>query len=166
MDKNGKIKGKFNIIDLLVIILIIAVIAGIAARYGSSITTAVKSDEEFEYVVRIESVRQYTIDALESTMNTGSHLTDKKSTVDLGVITDIKTEDTKLLAEKVDGTMVYAPQEGRKTAYVTIRTRGKEADNSYITADSNELSVGGNTEIFSKYVHTSGMVTSVKKINE
>ena len=166
MNKDGKIKGKFNIIDLLVIILIIAVIAGICVRYGSSITTAVKSDEEFEYVVKVESVRQFTIDALEETMKTESHLTDKKSTVDLGIITDIKTEDTKLLAQKVDGSMVYAPQEERKTAYVTIKTRGKEADNSYITADSNELSVGGHTEIYSKYVHTSGLITNVKKTNE
>lgn len=166
MNKDGKIKGKFNIIDLLVILLIIAVIAGIAVRYGSSVTKAVKSDEEFEYTIRIESVRQFTVDALQETMDTESHLTDKKSTIDLGIITDIKSEDTKLLAEKADGTMVYAPQEDRKTAYVTIRTRGKESDNSYITADSNELSVGRHTEIFSKYVHTSGLITSVKKVNE
>ena len=166
MNKDGKIKGKFNIIDILVIILIAAVIVGIGIRYGSKITRAVKSDEEFEYVVKVESVRQFTIDALEETMNTESHLTDKKSTIDLGTITDIKTEDTKLIAQKVDGSMVYAPQEDRKTAYVTIRTRGKESDNSYITADSNELSVGGHTEILSKYVHTSGLVTKVEKINK
>ncbi|MCH5213123.1 MAG: DUF4330 domain-containing protein [Oscillospiraceae bacterium] len=166
MNKDGKIKGKFNIIDLLVIILIIAVIAGIVVRYGSSITRAVKSDEEFEYTVKVESVRQFTIDALQETMDTGSHLTDKKSNLDLGTIIDIKSEDTMIPSQKADGTIVPAPQEGRKTAYVTIRTRGKEADNSYITADSNELSVGGHTEIFSKYVHTSGLITSVKKINE
>ena len=166
MNKDGKIKGKFNVIDLLVILLIIAVIAGIAVRFGSKVTSAVKSDEEFEYTVRIESVRQFTVDALQETMDTGSHLTDKKSTVDLGVITDIQSDDAKIISEKADGTIVYASQEGRKTAYITIRTRGKESDNSYITADSNELSVGRQTEIFSKYVHTSGLITSVKKVNE
>lgn len=161
MNKNGKIKGKFNIIDLLVIILIAAVVVGIAVRYGSSVTTAVKSDEEFEYVVKVESVRMFTIDALEKK----GKVTDKKSTLDLGEITDVQYEQTKYQSTTADGRIIFAEQPERYTAYVTIRTRGKESDNSYITADSNELSVGRTTEIFSKYVHTSGTILSVEKLN-
>lgn len=165
MNKDGKIRGKFNIIDLFVIILIIAVITGIAVRYGSSITNAVKSDEEFEYTIRIESVRQATVDALLETKNTGSHLSDKKGTVDLGEVVNI-TEPipAKIYSEKADGTMVYAEQEGRYSVEVTIRAHGKESDNSYVLADSNELSVGSMTEIYSKYVHTSGLITNVSKL--
>ncbi len=161
MNKNGKIKGKFNIIDLLVIILIAAVVVGIAVRYGSSVTTAVKSDEEFEYVVKVESVRMFTIDALEKK----GKVTDKKSTLDLGEITDVQYEQTKYQSTTADGRIIFAEQPERYTAYVTIRTRGKESDNSYITADSNELSVGRTTEIFSKYVHTSGTILSVEKLS-
>ena len=160
MDKNGNIKGKFNIIDLLVILLLIAVIAGIAVRYGSSVTTAVQSDEEFEYVVKVESVRDFTIDALEKK----GKVTDKNSTLDLGEITDVSVEPTEYRSRTADGRIVFAEQPERYTAYVTIRTRGKESDNSYITADSNELSVGRTTEIFSKYVHTSGTIMSVDKL--
>ncbi|MGN0163714.1 MAG: DUF4330 domain-containing protein [Candidatus Ornithomonoglobus sp.] len=162
MNKDGNIKGKFNIIDLLVIILIIAVIAGIVVRFGSKITTAVKSDEEFEYTVKLESVRQYTVDALEKK----GKLSDKKATVDLGEIIDVQTEPAAFLSETADGRMVYAKQPDRYTVYVTIRTRGKESDNSYITADSEELSVGRDTEIYSKYVHTTGVITSVKKLGD
>lgn len=162
MDKNGKIKGKFNIIDLLVIILIVAVIAGIAVRYGSSVTTAVKSDEEFEYVVKVESVRMFTIDALEKK----GKVTDKKSTLDLGEIVSVEYEPTKYQSTTANGKIIFAEQPERYTAYVTIKTRGKESDNSYITADSNELSVGRTTEIFSKYVHTSGTILEVNKLNE
>ncbi len=164
MNKDGKIKGKFNIIDALVLLLIIATAVGIFARYGSRITAAVKSDEEFVYEIRVQSVRQYTIDALMETMNTKSRMSDKKATVDLGEITDVRVEDATILSEKADGTMTYAPQEDRYTAYVTIKTRGKESDNSYITADSEELSVGRQTEIYSKYVHTSGEILRVEKI--
>ena len=159
MTKDGKIKGKFNIIDVLVILLLIAVVIGIAVRFGSSVTTAVKSDEEFEYVVKVESVRQYTVDAL----NKKGKITDKKSELDLGEIVSVETEPAKFLSEKSNGEMVYASQPDRFTAYVTIKTQGKESDNSYITADSNELSVGRVTEIFSKYVHTSGKIMSVTK---
>jgi hypothetical protein len=162
MDRNGKIKGKFNVIDLLVILLLIAVVIGICVRFGSKVTTAVKSDEEFEYVVKLDSVRQYTIDALEKK----GKLSDKKATVDLGEIVSVESEPAEFLSETADGRMVYAEQPERYTVYVTIKTRGKESDNSYITADSNELSVGRTTEIYSKYVHTSGQIMSVKKISE
>ncbi len=162
MDRNGNIKGKFNIIDLLVIILLAVVAAGIAVRYGSSITTAVKSDEEFEYVVKVESVRDFTISALEKK----GKVTDKNSNLDLGEIVDVTVEPTEYQSTTADGRIIFAEQPERYTAYVTVRTRGKESDNSYITADSNELSVGRTTELYSKYVHTSGMIMNVTKLSE
>ena len=159
MNKDGKIKGKFNIIDLLAIILVVIVIAGIVWRFGSSVTTAVQSDSEFIYTVRVESVRDCTIEALEKK----GKITDKNSTMDLGEILDVSVEDATTRVQLVDGTTVKEEIPERYTAMVTIKTRGKEADNSYITADSNELSVGRITEIFSKYVHTSGKIMSVEK---
>ena len=75
MDKNGKIGGKVSIIDILVVVLVVAVIVGIVARYGSSVTGAVKSNKQFEYVLKVESVRQYTVDALEKK----GKVTDKKT---------------------------------------------------------------------------------------
>ena len=59
MNKDGKIKGKFNIIDILAIVLVLVVIVGIVWRFGSSVTTAVKSDSEFTYVVKVEGVSGY-----------------------------------------------------------------------------------------------------------
>ena len=162
MNKNGKIKGKFNIIDILAVILIIAVIIGVAVRFKSSVTTAVKSDEIFVYTVKVEGVRDYTIEALKK----GGKITDKKSEMDLGEIKNVEAEPTKTQQERADGKIVYADMPDRFTAIVTIQTRGKEADNSYITADSNELSVGRTTDIYSKYIHTTGKIMSVEKVSE
>ena len=93
-------------------------------------------------------------------------VTDKKSELDLGEITDVSVEAAKIQSERADGKIVLAPQPDRFTATVTIKTRGKESDNSYITADSNELSVGRTTDIYTKYVHTTGKIMSVEKINK
>lgn len=159
MNKDGKIKGKFNIIDLLAIILVIAVAVGIVLRFKSTITTAVKSDEEFVYTVKVTGVKNYTVDALEKK----GKITDKKSEIDLGEITKVVSEPCKTEAETADGKIVEAEQPDRYNVTVTIKTRGKEAENSYITADSNELSVGRMTDIYTKYVHTSGKIMSVEK---
>lgn len=162
MIKDGKIKGKLNIIDLLAVILALAVIAGIAVRFKSTVTTAVKSNEEFIYTIKVEGVRSYTVDALKK----AGKVTDKKSELDLGEIVDVSVEPAKILSERADGKIVLASQPDRFTATVTVKTYGKESDNSYITADSNELSVGRTTDIYTKYVHTTGKIMSVEKINK
>ena len=160
MDKNGKIAGKVSIIDILVIVLIIAVIAGIAARYGSKITKAVKSSEEFEYVLRVESVREYTVNAL----NRKGKITDKKSEKDLGEIIDVRVEDATLQSTTANGRVIRSELPDRYTCYVTIRSTGRESDENYILDDSTELSVGRNIDLVSKYVKTSGDIMSVEVI--
>ena len=162
MIKDGKIKGKLNIIDLLAVILALAVIAGIAVRFKSTVTTAVKSNEEFIYTIKVEGVRSYTVDALKK----AGKVTDKKSELDLGEIVDVSVEPAKILSERAGGKIVLASLPDRFTATVTVKTYGKESDNSYITADSNELSVGRTTDIYTKYVHTTGKIMSVEKINK
>ena len=162
MNKDGKIKGKFNIIDLLAIVLVVAVVAGIILRFGSNITTAVRSREEFIYTIKVESVRDYTVKALEK----GGKVTDKNSNLDLGEILEVTSEPAKKQEECADGRIVNAVQPERYTAFVKIKTYGKVSDNSYITADSNELSVGRTTDLYTKYAHTSGKIMSVEKVSQ
>ncbi len=159
MNKDGKIKGKFNIIDVIAIVLVAVVIVGIVWRFGSDVTTSVKSDCEFTYTVRVEGVRDYTIKALEK----GGKVTNKDSSMDLGEIANVEVMPAETASQRVDGAIVKSELPDRYTAMVTINTYGKESDNSYIAADSNELSVGSSTEIFTKYVHTSGRIISVEK---
>lgn len=160
MDKNGKIGGKVSIIDILVIILIIVVIGGIAVRYGSGITTAVESDKQFEYVLKVENVRGYTVKALERKGN----VTDKKSEKNLGEIVDVKVEDATLQSTTAEGKITNPKLPDRYTCYVTIRATGKESENNYILEDSTELSVGRNIDLYSKYVKTTGDIQSVKVV--
>ncbi len=158
LDKNGKIGGKFSIIDAGVILIVIVVIAGIFVRFGSGMTTAVKSDKEFEYKVEVSGVRQYTIDAL----NKKGKITDKNSTMDLGEITDVEIIPTQFQSTTASGEIVVTDLPERYTCRVTIRARGKESDDSYIMNDSTELSVGREVDVYSKYVKTSGDIVSVK----
>ena len=156
MDKNGKIGGKVSIIDILVVVLVVAVIVGIVARYGSR----VKSNKQFEYVLKVESVRQYTVDALEKK----GKVTDKKSEKDLGEIVDVQVENATLQSTTASGELKNPELPGRYTCYVTIRATGKESDDNYILEDSTELSVGRNVDLYSKYVKTSGDIKSVKVV--
>ena len=65
MNNNGKIKGKFNIIDIFVILLMIVAATGFVIRFGSGKTTAVTSDVHYKYVVRVEKA------TMQSTLSNG-----------------------------------------------------------------------------------------------
>lgn len=162
IDKNGKLGGKISIIDLAVILLILIVIGGLIMRFGSSVTTSVKSDAQFEYVVKVDGVREFTVDALEKK----GVITDKKSEKILGEILDVEVKDAQFRSTTADGQIVETILPDRYTCYVTIKATGKESDEGYIMGDSNELSVGRTIDIYSKYVKTSGEIKSVKVVGE
>ena len=162
MDKNGKIKGKFSIIDLFVIILAVVLVAGIAVRYGAKATTAVQSSEEFECVIEVNNVRDFTVKALEKK----GVITDKKSEVEVGEIISVEREQAEFQSTTADGKIIDTVLPDRYNCRVTIRAHGKVSEDAYVMNDSNELSVGRNMDIFSKYVKTSGEIMSVNMVEK
>ena len=160
MDKNGRIGGKLSIIDLGVIILIIAAIAGLCVRFMSGTTTAVTSDVRFRYVVKINSVREYTVEALKK----GGITTDKKAETELGEITDVTVGDAKMQSTTADGKIEWSNLPDRYTCNVTIEADGRESEDGYILDDTTELSVGRTVDIVTKYVKTTGEIISVEVI--
>lgn len=161
MDKNGRIKGKFSIIDLAVIILAIAVIAGIFVRFGSRITGAVTSDASFVYKIKVNGVRDFTVKALEKK----GYVTDKKSTQIIGEIVDVEVDEAKIQSTTAAGQIEWSTLPDRYQCTVTIKANGRESEDGYMLNDTTELSVGRNTDLVTKYVKTSGDIISVDILN-
>ena len=53
MNKDGRIFGKINIIDLLAALILIVALVGIGIRFTSSASKSVTDNTEFSYVVEI-----------------------------------------------------------------------------------------------------------------
>ena len=157
VDNNGKVNGKFNIIDLFVILLIIVVIAGIFVRFGSSMTGAVKSGKDFRYTVKIVGVRQYTVDALEKM----GVITDKKCEKVVGEIENVEVAPAEFESTTASGKVVESILPERYNCIVTIKAPGKESDDAYYMEDETELSVGRTVDVISKYVKTSGEIKEI-----
>ena len=159
MNNDEKIKGKFNIIDVLAIILVIAALAGLGIRFGSKTTESVKSDATFVYTVKISGVRSYTIDALKKK----GKVTNGNSDIEMGEIIDVVVEPSETQSERADGKIVYSELPERYNTTITIKADGHETENGYIIPESEDLSVGRMVDIYTKYVHTTGKVMSVTK---
>ncbi len=161
IDRKGKLFGKISIIDLAVILIVIAVIGGVAYRFGGSASIMAKSTTEFEYVVEVENVRGYTVDALQKMGRVG----DAKNKVDIGEIIDVQVEEALFQSVTADGRVTESVLPERSNCIVTLRSTGSESDNSYFTADNTELSVGKDFTINSKYVTTIGKIREIKVID-
>lgn len=160
IDKKGKLFGKISIIDLAVIVVIIAAVIGIGIRFFGGTAKTVKADKTFEYVVKVEGVRDYTVDALKKK----GKITDKKYSKEIGEITNVDVDNVNFQSTTADGNIVFVDLPERKTCYVTIRSTGKESDNSYFAGDDSEISAGRQFAIYSKYVDTSGIIQNVDVI--
>ena len=154
-------RKKINVIDFAVILVVIVAIVGFAVRFRCSATDYVTSDIKFRYVMKIEGVRNFTVDALEKK----GVVTDKKSMINVGEIVDVIVEGNTNIATLTDGSVVSAPVPERYTCYVTIEAIGRESDGKYILDDTTELAVGRTTELISKFVHTSGTIESIEIID-
>ncbi len=161
LDKKGKIFGKVSIIDLFVIIVLAAAVIGISARFVSGAAKNAKEKVKFSYVVEIDGVRDYTINAL----NKKGKVIDLKGKSVIGEIKNVTFQQMKTQSFTSDGRMVFAEVPERYTVLVEIEGEGKESDNSYFVGNDVELSVGTTMSMTTKYANSSGKVKSIEIIN-
>lgn len=158
MDKNGKIFGKVNIIDLVAILIVVLAIVGITIRFTSIAAENVNQKAHFTYVVEIEDVRIYSVNALKK-MGTA---TDKQGNV-IGEITNVEYD--KMVRQHVNenGEPVKVTTPLRYVAKVTLESEGKDTDSGYFVGENTELSVGSSITMYTKYSNCSGKIVKVEK---
>jgi len=161
MDRNGKIFGKINIIDLFVIIAILAAVIGFGARFLTIAAENVKEKVQFSYVVQVDGVRSYTVDALVKK----GLVTDSKTKSIVGEIVNVeyKPFEESMLTASGERVTVEVPES--YSVYVTVKSEGKESESGYFVGENIELSVGTTMSMTTKYVNTTGKVKSIEKID-
>lgn len=158
INKEGKLFGKISIIDILVIIVIIAMAAGVYMRFFRTPETVKVETEKFNYTVRVEKIRKYSVDAL-------SHMGamyDTETKEYLGDIVEIvSVEPTKETSITARGKAVEIEYPERYTVTIKVETDGNVGENGYYTASNRMISVGGAMEFETKYIECGGDVISI-----
>lgn len=159
--KNGKLFGKISIIDLLVVVLVIILAAGVYLRFSGNNADQFVTGETYHCIVRVENVRTYTIDALSK----GGKVYDSSTKEYIGTIEGVTSEPGSAAMTLADGSRVMAPMENRYHAYVTIAFDGKESGDGYYTAANQQISVGGTLQMRSKFSECEGKIVNVSPAN-
>ncbi len=159
--KNGKVFGKINIIDLLIVVVFLGVIAGIFVRFGSTDNSGFGNKCTFDYVVMVDNVREYTVQGLEKK----GEVFAEKTNVKIGEIIDVTVEPCKDDEITFDGNREFFERPDRFTAYVTVRANGTEHKGAYYDADKEETGVGRGSKICTRYVSTNGITISLNNVD-
>ena len=160
IDKNGKIDGKVSIIDIFAVLIIIVAVLGVALRYYSAPSRSARERVKMMYVVEIDGIRKYTVDAMDKK----GTVIDPKQKCKIGEITEVSYKPQKMEQFDADGNVVYAEVPNKYTLEVTIVSDGKESENGYYVGNDTVLSVGSTISLATKYANSSGKVKSIEKL--
>ena len=158
IDKNGKLFGKISIIDLLVILAFLVAFAGFGIRFLGPASESVTNRTSLTYVVKIEDIREYTVNAIKKM----GVVTDNKSKSKIGEIIEVR-EMPRVEQELNDsGKRINVIVPEKYDVEVTIKTDAKENAKSYIAGENIVLSVGTTVNMATKYANTSGRIIDIE----
>jgi len=90
LDERGRIFGKVNVVDILVLLVIIAVVVFAVVRFTGASSEAVP----LKVTYTVEGVRQATVDAIQNTVQVNGTVRDEGGTV-LGKVDHIDVRPTE-----------------------------------------------------------------------
>lgn len=142
IDEKGKIFGKLNIVDLIVVVLIVAIVAAVAVRFTSSKLNAngltPTAENQYCYVTCFASLQ---VPEVAETLKIGDHIAAGGKYTDAEIV-DIKVEPAAYVGVNSEGKAVYSEhpiwkdvtvvvKEKINPSNITIKVGGQEARVGY-----------------------------------
>lgn len=159
LDENGRIGGKVNLVDLIVLILALLVIIVIGARMGVADKAEKSVDQSMlTYNVRIESVRPYTVDAIQE----GDEIFDSKDNVCIGTIKAVDAVEATTPVRNTAGEFVLGSVEGRYDLFLTVETPVETTNGRHFVNGTHEISANSRLEARTKYAKFTAMITEIE----
>lgn len=142
IDEKGRLFGKINLFDLLVIVLVFALIGGASYKLLIANKNVTLNESDLTVKLWVEDIRKVTVDV----MNEGDIVREYDSNHLFGEITDKEVTPHYEAVETADGRVVNAPVEGKYDVYVTVKCKGINSENA-ISIASKEVKIGGKVVI-------------------
>lgn len=164
MDKQNKLK--FNLVDVIVLLAVLAGVAFVALRLiglSPSANTAPDGDEE-EYIITfyVSETGDYVVDHLQ----VGSPLTDDSITLDMGTLVDFETGPAQISSAAADGHLVISDREGYSSVYLMCRITCTDNGFGVTTADGLRLEIGHSMVIRTKEAKLWAYVYDIQKLSD
>ncbi len=121
LDKNGRLFGKINIIDLVVVL---ALLLGAGAFALSRLNRA----EDTTATLVVQYYAEAVPENVARSVSAGDKLSDYTVVNDLGVCTDVEIGESKTYILLPDGTYTVSPKAGFVSLLITGEVQGRKTD--------------------------------------
>ena len=164
LDEKGKLFGKVNLIDLIVVVVLVAVIAAVGWKMaGSSITEAIQSNAAtIRYEVLCTEVDPAICDY--AVQQVGTQLMSNGDMID-GTITDCVIEPHIVTVLDAEGNPKQVEDPEVRNLRFTIESKVSETSNAYAVG-SQELRVGKTHIVKTVMLEISGNIVSMEDVSE
>lgn len=150
-------KHRFTWIDGLVLAVVLLLVAGTFLKFFVMDKTAVSQETQpFAYQIKIEGVRQCTVDALQ----TGDTVFDNEGKGAVGVISAVDVTPAVTTYGARDGTVEEVEYENRYDVVLTLEAEGVSDDGAY-KIGTYTLKVNQSSLYFTKYSIWSARIISI-----
>ncbi len=138
VDQKGRLFGKVNLLDLVVVLAILAV----AGRFGyqhymGKQAAPTGEDKQVAVTMKFAAVQQPTVDNVP----VGTAIYDSKSGGYLGKVVDVWSQPATVFTTSVDGRMFEAPSKDRVDFFMVVAGRGRVSPNA-VTLGDFEMKIG------------------------
>lgn len=161
INEKGKLFGVINIVDLLVLLAVIAVAAGVGYKlFAPQIAEATSKKVPVTVVVRVRGATPFLVQEVQRNDQVGKKIVSGSSFTD-AVITDMQIEDYVQQVTTADGQIVNALDPSKKDLVFTIETE-MAADTAAPSIGTQEVRAGRTFIIKTNDFETTGNIDSVQ----
>ena len=145
-------KKKFNLIDALVILVVIAVVAFIGIKLSNGFVEKPLELEKFQYTFHVEEMPDYVKDYIKE----GDTASSADNNDVFGVVTGKTFGDAEIYTENAEGKVIKSTKEGHSSADIVIEGEALQTP-SGVKLDKGVYGVGhsmaikiGNAKVYGK----------------
>ena len=147
IDKNGKIKGRVSIIDIVIVLAVLVLAAGFVYRNTSDrLRDILRPDTTFYVTVETNRLRTLNVDAVE----VGDIMFRMDSRQPFGEVVEIRTEPATNNIWHSDGTITEAEMEGRYLLTLVLRSSGSITETGYFVNGIDHIASGSDVMLVSQ----------------
>ncbi|ACV64785.1 hypothetical protein Dtox_4115 [Desulfofarcimen acetoxidans DSM 771] len=156
-DRESDSKARFNIIDFLIIVMILALAIGGYYKVFVANKQLAQQEQQIEYKILVSEVRQPTVEAFQN----GQTVQDLKSNVVMGTVINKETLPATDDVPTSDGRLVLAEIPGKYDLLLTVSASAVVSENN-IMVSNKEIKIGQKVDIKTNRAASSGVIYGLK----
>ena len=131
IDEKGKLFGKINVIDLIIIVVIIAAIGILGYRFLGPASNVMGDNNNGQTAI-VKYYIEEASDFVANQVQVGDKCSDETRNIALGTVTNVEIADADSVGTNAEGQMVKTSKPGHKSMIITTEVPATEFEHGAV----------------------------------